>query len=191
MSILEEKKALRSAIRAKERTLDPVYKAESSAAICRHLLALDEYKAARTVFAFAGTVHEIDTAAFLAQTLADGKTLVLPRCAEGHALDLCVIRSLESDLVPGMYGILEPREGCALVTPDDIDLAVIPCLSFDRAGRRMGQGGGYYDRILPRLHCPTCLICRTQLMSDAVPTEEHDCRCSLYLTEAGVMTPER
>ena len=50
MSVIEEKKALRTFIRKKERTLDPVYKAESSEAICRHLLALDEYKSAKVVF---------------------------------------------------------------------------------------------------------------------------------------------
>ena len=89
-----------------------------------------------------------------------------------------------------MYGILEPKRTCELVTAEQIDFAVVPCLSFDRAGRRLGQGGGYYDRLLPHLHCPTCLICRERLMSDAVPTEEHDCRCTLYITERGVMTPE-
>ena len=49
MSVIEEKKALRTFIRKKERTLDPAYKAESSEAICRHLLALDEYKNAKIV----------------------------------------------------------------------------------------------------------------------------------------------
>ena len=62
MSVIEEKKALRTYIRQTERTLDPAYKAESSEAICRCVLALEEYRAAGTVFAFAGTVHEIDTA---------------------------------------------------------------------------------------------------------------------------------
>ena len=144
MSVIEEKKALRTYIRQTERTLDPAYKAESSEAICRCVLALEEYRAAGTVFAFAGTVHEIDTALLLKETLAAGKTLVLPRCAEGHALDLCVVTSMD-ELVPGMYGILEPKADCALVTPADIDFAVVPCLSFDRRGRRLGQGGGYYD----------------------------------------------
>ena len=147
MSVIEEKKALRTYIRQTERTLDPAYKAESSEAICRCVLALEEYRAAGTVFAFAGTVHEIDTSLLLTETLAAGKTLVLPRCAEGHALDLCVVTSMD-ELVPGMYGILEPKADCALVTPADIDFAVVPCLSFDRRGRRLGQGGGYYDRYL-------------------------------------------
>ena len=178
MSVIEEKKALRTYIRQTERTLDPAYKAESSEAICRCVLALEEYRAAGTVFAFAGTVHEIDTSLLLKETLAAGKTL-----------DLCVVTSMD-ELVPGMYGILEPKADCALVTPADIDFAVVPCLSFDRRGRRLGQGGGYYDRLLPQLACPTCLICRERLMSEAVPTEEHDRRCTLYVTERGVMEPE-
>ena len=81
MSVIEEKKALRTFIRKKERTLDPTYKAESSEAICRHLLALDEYKSAKVVFAFAGTEKEIDTSLFMNETIAAGKTLILPRCA--------------------------------------------------------------------------------------------------------------
>ena len=146
MSVIEEKKALRTFIRKKERTLDPTYKAESSETICRHLLALDEYKSAKVVFAFAGTEKEIDTSLFMNETIAAGKTLILPRCAAEHAIDLCIVRSMD-DLEAGAYGILEPKKSCALVTAADIDFAVVPCLSFDRKGRRLGQGGGYYDRL--------------------------------------------
>lgn len=190
MSVIEEKKALRTFIRRKERTLDPAYKAESSAAICGHLLALEEYKRAKVVFAFAGTEKEIDTSLFLNGTIAAGKTLVLPRCAAGHAIDLCVVHSMD-DLESGAYGILEPKKSCTLVAAPDIDFAVVPCLSFDRKGRRLGQGGGYYDRLLPQLHCPTALICREQLLSPEVPVEEHDMRCTMLITENGILTPER
>ena len=189
MSVIEEKKALRTYIRQTERTLDPSYKAESSEAICRCVLALEEYRAAGTVFAFAGTVHEIDTSLLLTETLAAGKTLVLPRCAAEHAIDLCVVRSMD-DLEAGAYGILEPKQSCPLVTAAEIDFAVVPCLSFDRRGRRLGQGGGYYDRLLPQLRCPTALICREQLLSPEVPVEEHDMRCTMLITEKGVLTPE-
>ena len=185
MSVIEEKKALRTYIRQTERTLDPSYKAESSEAICRCVLALEEYRAAGTVFAFVGTVHEIDTSLLLKETLAAGKTLVLPRCAEGHALDLCVVTSMD-ELVPGMYGILEPKADCALVTPADIDFAVVPCLSFDRRGRRLGQGGGYYDRFFARYHGPAALLCRERLMAEDIPVEEHDRRFDLIVTEKGV-----
>lgn len=189
MSVIEEKKALRTFIRQKERTLDPAYKAESSEAICLCILALPEYLAAEAVFAFAGTVHEIDTSLLLHETIAAGKTLVLPRCAAEHAIDLCIVRSMD-DLERGMYGILEPKEACPLVTAADVDFAVIPCLSFDRAGRRLGQGGGYYDRLLPQLRCPTALICREQLLSPAVPVEAHDMRCTMLITERGVLASQ-
>ena len=179
MSVIEEKKALRTFIRKKERTLDPAYKAESSEAICRHLLALEEYKRAKVVFAFAGTATEIDTSLFMNETIAAGKTLILPRCAAEHAIDLCVVRSMD-DLEAGAYGILEPKMSCALVT----------AASFDRKGRRLGQGGGYYDRLLPQLRCPTALICREQLMSEEVPVEEHDMHCTMLITEKGILTPE-
>ena len=155
MSVIEEKKALRTFIRKKERTLDPTYKAESSEAICRHLLALDEYKSAKIVFAFAGTEKEIDTSLFMNETIAAGKTLILPRCAAEHAIDLCVVRSMD-DLEAGAYGILEPKK----------------------------------SRLLPQLHCPTVLICREQLMSPEVPVEEHDMRCTMLVTEKGILTPE-
>ena len=189
MSVIEEKKALRTFIRKKERTLDPAYRAESAEAICRHILALDEYKGAKTVFAFAGTEKEIDTSLLMSETIAAGKTLILPRCAAEHAIDLCVVRSM-ADLETGAYGIQEPKQSCALVAAVDIDFAVVPCLSFDRAGRRLGQGGGYYDRLLPQLRCPTALICREQLLLPAVPVEEHDMRCTMLITENGILTPE-
>lgn len=189
MSVIEEKKALRTFIRKKERTLDPAYRAESAEAICRHILALDEYKGAKTVFAFAGTEKEIDTSLLMSETIAAGKTLILPRCAAEHAIDLCVVRSM-ADLETGAYGIQEPKQSCALVAAADIDFAVVPCLSFDRAGRRLGQGGGYYDRLLPQLRCPTALICREQLLLPAIPVEEHDMRCTMLITENGILTPE-
>ena len=121
--------------------------------------------------------------------LAQGKRLVVPRVLGGGAMELVALERLDA-LRPRAYGILEPKKSCALVTAADIDFAVVPCLSFDRKGRRLGQGGGYYDRLLPQLHCPTVLICREQLMSPEVPVEEHDMRCTMLVTEKGVLTPE-
>ena len=186
MDIAEKKRALRAAIRERERALDPAYKAESSAAICRALTELSAFAAAETVLAFCGTAREVDTRAFLRDTLARGKTLLLPRCEPERQLALCVVRDLD-ELEAGVFGILEPERSCPTVAPEDVGFAVIPCVSFDRVGHRLGQGGGYYDRLLPRLRCETVCICRERLLSDAVPAEAHDARCTRYLTENGVI----
>ncbi len=187
MDIAEAKRALRAEIRARERALDPGRKEESSAAICRALAALPQFAAAKIVLAYRGLAREIDTRAFLRETLAQGKTLLLPRCEPERALALCVVNDLDADLTPGVFGIPEPKRSCVCVEPEAVDFALIPCVSFDRAGNRLGQGGGYYDRLLPRLHCPTVCACRACLLSEAVPTEGHDRRCSLYLTEQGLL----
>jgi len=187
MTLAEEKKRLRAEVRAAERALDEDYRAQSSAEICRRLAALGAFDAAETVLAFSGTAREIDTRAFLAETLRRGKTLILPRCEPERRLALCVVRDLDADLASSAFGILEPKPSCPAREPETVDFAVVPCTTFDRAGNRLGQGGGYYDRLLPRLTCPTVCICREKLVVGYVPAEPHDLKCSLYLMENGII----
>ncbi|MBQ7713309.1 MAG: 5-formyltetrahydrofolate cyclo-ligase [Oscillospiraceae bacterium] len=187
MDIAEAKRRLRAEIRERERALDETYRAESSAAVCRALAALPEFAAAQTVLAFHGTARELDTRAFLRETLARGKTLLLPRCESGRRLALCAVRDLDADLEASVFSILEPKRSCPAAAPEDVGFAVVPCVSFDRAGNRLGQGGGYYDRLLPRLKCATVCVCRERLLAPAVPVEATDARCTLYLTENTVI----
>ena len=185
MEIREEKRRLREQLRARERALGDAGRAESGAALRRLIAALPAFAAARTVLAFRGTAREPDTEPLLREILARGKTLCLPRCEADGALSLRVVRDPDAELAPGAFGIWEPLPGCPAAAPEEIGFAVIPCLSFDRAGNRLGRGGGYYDRLLPRLRCATVCVCRAAMLSDAVPTEPHDRKCTLYLTEDG------
>ena len=189
MDLAQQKQELRKAVRAQARTIDPDYQRSASAAICRNLMAHPDYQRAKVVLAFVGTKLEIDTEPLLRGVWADGKTLCVPRCKEGHLMDLCVIRSYD-DLEKGAYGILEPKADCPLVTAQDIDFAVIPCVSFDRTGGRLGQGGGYYDRFLDALACHSFLVCREKLVVEHVPCEAHDRRCDYLVTENGIFTPQ-
>ena len=189
MELAEQKQVLRAAVRAQERTLDGAYQQTSSAAICRHLMAHPAYQNASIVLAFVGTKREVDTETLLRGAWADGKMLCVPRCKEDYLLDLCAIRSYD-DLEAGAYGILEPKADCPLVAAQDVGFAVIPCVTFDRHGNRLGQGGGYYDRFLPQLTCPTFLVCREKLVVDYVPRQAHDCRCDYLVTERGIFSPQ-
>ena len=180
------KKALRREVLCEAASLTPAYKKQADEAIIRCLTALPEYREAGTVFCFVGTDQEIKTWPFLLSALADGKTVAVPLCTGKGIMEARQILSKE-DLMPGAYGILEPKPACPLVEPSQIDLAVIPCVSCTHDGRRLGHGGGYYDRYFCDAVTSTAvLICREQLVREAIPTEAHDIRFPLVITDAGI-----
>ena len=98
------------------------------------------------------------------------------------------------ELSPGAYGILEPPAGSPSLSPDQADLAVIPCLTCSREGRRLGRGGGYYDRFLSRYRGAAVLVCREKLLRQEIPFGLHDYPVPWVVTEAGLFedgTPAR
>ena len=185
MTRKEEKIRLRTVMRAEEKKLGAKYKAESSAAICRHVLAMPEYRDAETVFCFVGRQHEIDTTPLLRQILADGKRLCVPLCVEKGIMELRQISAIE-DLIPGSYGIQEPPADAPTVSVDDVDLSIIPCLTCDHGGRRLGFGGGYYDRFLGAYRSAAVLVCRERLIREELPVEPHDMPVPWVITERGL-----
>ena len=185
MTRKEEKQLLRKTIRAAERELPQSYKDRSSAEICAHLAAMPEYLAADTVFAFVGTAREIDTTAFLEDVLARGKRLCVPLCVGDGLMDLHHITSLEQ-LNTGAYGIQEPSEDTPIVPVDEVDFAVIPCLSCSHGGKRLGQGGGFYDRFLAKYRSAAVLVCRERLTREELPVEPHDLPIPWVMTEKGL-----
>jgi 5-formyltetrahydrofolate cyclo-ligase len=88
-------------------------------------------------------------------------------------------------LIAGPLGILEPSHAAAPVTPD---ILLVPLAAFDRAGHRIGYGGGYYDRSLAQLRAsgPRLAIGIGFAVQEipAIPALVHDARLDLVLTEA-------
>lgn len=182
MTKAEEKQRLRSVMRRMERELPQRYKQSADQAITAHLVAIPEYQEASTVFCFVGTIHEIDTRPILADALATGKRLCVPLCVGKGIMELRQIHSLE-ELSTGAYGILEPPEESPVVCPDEVDLAILPCLTCNHLGQRLGQGGGYYDRFLSGYRGGTVLLCREKLIREEIPLEPHDYPVPWVLTE--------
>lgn len=179
------KQSIRAEMAGRVRDLPPAYCREADAAICRWVEQSALYREARTVFCYAGTEREIDTADLLRAALRDGKRLVLPLCTAPGIMEARQIVRLE-DLVGGKYGILAPRPQCPLVAPEEIDLAVIPCCTGNAAGQRLGYGGGYYDRFLPGTACPKLLLCRERLVREDLPMDGHDVVMDYLATEKGI-----
>ena len=193
MTKTAEKQQLRRTMRALESGLSARYKAESSRAIAAHLLAMPEYQEAGTVFCFVGTDREIDTRPILEDVLAAGKRLCVPQCVGKGIMELRQVTDLRQ-LIPGAYGILEPSADAPLVSLDEVDFAILPCLTCNHLGQRLGQGGGYYDRFLSHYRGGTVLLCREKLIREEIPLEPHDYPVPWVLTERGLYedgTPAR
>lgn len=185
MTRQEEKQQLRKIMRRLEHELSDRYLRSSSASIAAHLLAMPEYQAAETVFCFAGVKREIDTHLILEDVLSAGKRLCVPLCtAPGH-MELRQITAL-SQLSTGSFSLLEPPVNTPRISIDDVDLAVIPCLTCNHGGQRLGKGGGYYDRFLSHYRGGTVMLCREKLIREEIPVEPHDYPIPWVLTEKGL-----
>ena len=185
MTRQEEKQQLRAIVRRLEAALAPEYKAKSARSIAHRLLAMPEYQEAQTVFCFVGTDREIDTRPILEDALAAGKTLCVPLCTEPGRMESRQITDL-NQLVPGRYGLLEPTADTPVSPVDAIDFAVLPCVTCNYLGQRLGHGGGYYDRFLSQYRGGTVLLCRELLIRQEIPVEPHDYPVPWVLTERGL-----
>ena len=185
MTIDEEKQQLRATIRRLSAQLPFRYREAADRAIARHLLALPEYRSAGAVFCFVSAGREIDTRPILRHALDSGKTVCVPLCTTPGRMELRRIASLE-ELQPGSFGIPEPSADAPGVEVDDVDLAVVPCLSCNHLGQRLGRGGGYYDRFLAHYRGGTVLLCRELLIREEIPLEPHDYPVPWVLTERGL-----
>ncbi len=158
-----------------------------SAGITARLRALPEYRRARTVLSTLSFGTEWDTRAFAEGVLADGKVLALPRVVrDPRSLALHAVADLGADLVPGVWGIEEPDPArCRKVALSEVDFALVPALSCDEQGVRLGYGAGYFDRLLSGAGTRTFRVVALPeaLVRAAVPREAHDVAVDALLTE--------
>jgi 5-formyltetrahydrofolate cyclo-ligase len=182
-----EKRELRKRIIALRDALDPQTRQKSSCRICRQVVESPEFRHAEVVLLFAGFGSEVDTGDLLRASLRMGKRLVLPRVdPETRRLELREVRSLDADLASGTWGIPEPTpERCREVALEAVDFVLVPGVAFDRELRRLGYGGGYYDRILASVagRMPAVAVCFTMQIVARVPADEHDVRVPVLITE--------
>ncbi len=179
----EEKRTLRAGVRRALAALPAEERLESDRALRVRFLARNEVGQAQTILLYAGMGGEVDTAPLLSALLRAGKRVALPRCTAAPGEMEARLIGPDTALVRHRLGMLEPGEDCPLLPPEALDLILVPGLAFDRRGYRLGQGGGYYDRFLPRCAGKTVALCRERFLLPAVPREEHDRPVDLVLTE--------
>jgi len=193
-ALREAKVALRRQVLAARDALPADARAAAAAAIVARIAALPSFVGARTVLLTLPFRNEWDTRPLVAAALVAGKTVAMPRVnGARRMLELHAIADPERDVVAGPQGIPEPRPQCVPVAPQAIDWVLVPGVTFDRTGRRLGYGGGYYDRLLPLLPSQVPRIAgafQVQIV-DRVPAGPHDIAVDAIITEGETIVPDR
>lgn len=160
------------------------------------LIELPEYQQARTVMWYLDCRSELRTKAALPEALASGKRIVVPYCTTDengeNKLGLWWLESMD-EMVVGKWKILEPPrerwgEDGKEVAPQELDFVMVPGVGFDREGGRLGNGQGYYDRLLEsvRPDCPLVAPCYESQLMDRIVMGSHDVYMDKVVTEDGI-----
>ncbi len=168
-----DKHTLRRQVQAQKKQLTKEQITACSLELTQQVLALPEYKAAKSIYSYLPYNQEIDTYPLLRQAQKDGKRVAVPKVLEQGVMAFLWLDDLTATL-PGYYTIPEPvADGPE--ADDDRALMILPGLAFDRSGARCGYGGGFYDRYLESHphHFKVALAYEFQLF-DHLDTDAHD-----------------
>ena len=182
---MESKKDIRKKIFA-ERKLHTDEQIEAmSRTITDKVTALPAFKNADRILVYADYNHEVVTEYLIKEAWKAGKEVAVPKVV---GKDMVFYKLTDfARLEPGYFGIPEPVSG--EIVNWSKALMIMPGVAFDRANHRVGYGGGFYDRYLEKMpeDCEKAILCRESLMCDEIPTEEHDERMDLVISENGII----
>lgn len=184
------KDEIRKQVLAKRNALSAAERNSLSSSIIARVLALDVYHRADCVMAYVGFGGEIETMDFIADVLARGKKLVLPRVVpESGALGIHVVSEPARQLEAGVWGIRQPRPDlCPVAPPSQVEFVLVPGVAFTRSCERLGYGRGYYDGFIRGLgdRRPALVAAAFSLqVLPGLPVSDRDQRVDLVVTESG------
>lgn len=152
-----QKQELRKQIKQEIQKLSAADRDTASLFVCLQILGTAEWQQASTVLLYNALPDEINLQLLIDDASGSGKELIIPD------------QSANAPVIPA--------EVLA-----EVDLAIIPGRAFTRNGKRLGRGGGWYDRLLPQLKCPKWGVCfATQIKKD-IPTDPWDVRMNKIIS---------
>lgn len=183
-NIREIKKGLRAKSRQFRERLDPQRKADMNAAIRSRLFSMREFREADVVLTYVSKEIEVDTVEIIRAVLEQGKRVAVPRCIpDTFRMEFFEIESLQ-ELEKGMFGVLEPVPSRSRsLAAEGKCLCIVPGLSFDSQGFRLGYGKGYYDRFLTNFQGATVGICYAGCVRWNLPHGFYDRPVDVLITE--------
>lgn len=142
----------------------------------------DIYKNADTVLVYWSVESEVDTHKLVLKALEDNKRVALPKCIDKCGTMKFYYVTSFSDLSEGMYGIKEPAVCFPVEDFSENTLCLVPGLSFDAYGYRLGYGKGYYDRFLSSFSGISAGLCYENCLIKSLPKDEFDKKVNYIVT---------
>lgn len=185
-----EKPALRRHMRNVRAAMSQAERATASAAICSRLMHLDVMephllRGGAPVAVYLAKPSEANIDRFIEVLFGQGVAVAAPRDVAPVEVSFYSLRDLHSTPRLGKFGVRSPLEysGGKVYEPRHLGVVLTPGLAFDRNGGRLGQGGGWYDQVLPsvKLSIGICFDCQ---LIDSIPQEAHDARVDMIVTES-------
>ena len=182
-----DKGQLRKLALSKRDNTDKEYREKSGELIEAKLLKNPFVKAAKVIMCYSSFRSEVPTDEIISGLAAMDKKLCFPVCGKNGIMQAWHPANKDA-WKAGMMGICEPDvEKSELIKPEDIELVICPMVAFDGHRRRMGYGGGYYDRYLPK--CSKAvrvgIAFEIQRMEELI-TDSYDCPMDMIFTEENI-----
>jgi len=184
------KKNLRKNFISLRKNISASQKEKFDLQICANFLSIEEIHHSDTIFAYYSLQEEAGTKKIISHLLASGKKIALPRVIpKTNQLIWHYVADTYNDIQSGSYGILEPLEHLPVVNAVEKGIVLVPGVSFDRYGSRLGFGAGYYDRFLSENTglIKVGLCYSIQLFQTKLPAEKHDARMDIIVTEEEII----
>ncbi len=183
------KKDIRSTILKKRNSMPLSEVQKKSKLIKEQVFHMEEFKEAKIILFYVSYDNEVNTHEMIKESLGMRKQVVVPKTDMNNRTIICSSLTKWDDLLSGAYNILEPRQECVNeVSPESIDLMIVPGVAFDCQGNRIGHGMGYYDRLLQkkmRAHY-FGLAFELQIVKN-IPSEKHDIKVEKIVTEERII----
>lgn len=183
-AIKYEKQLLRTQMKSLRNSISREEKERRDAVIYQNLQRLFDKIAENTVFTYVSGNIEVDTFRIIHYSLKAGKRVAVPRCINHTGeMKFYYIASI-NQLEEGHFGIFEPQpEYCKEVLDYSHGICLVPGLSFDLQGFRLGYGKGYYDRFLSVFHGVSVGLCYEDCLKPSLPVDLFDRKTEMLVTE--------
>ena len=178
-----DKKTTRKMLLSKRKEIDKTKKVIHDKEISKCIINSDYFKNAEQVLVFAASDYEFDTRYIIERCRFLYKRVFYPVCVDNMGtMEFLKVESV-GDLQYGMYNILEPKPTCKKYVPKENDIVIVPALSVDKNGNRIGYGKGYYDRFLKDFNGVSICPCYEEMVADTLPTDENDIKINILVTQ--------